>query len=105
MKDLIYIHFFYRQDLIYIHCYGSYFNVPFDKKLCRFPFFVQDYGKCPITGEPLTMDDIVPIQTGKVCFILMFVFCCFFGYAFVIDFSGFIIVNAKTMLMFTLIGL
>ncbi|KAM7466398.1 hypothetical protein LguiB_013960 [Lonicera macranthoides] len=26
----------------------------------------QDFGKCPITGEPLTMDDIVPIKTGKI---------------------------------------
>uniref|UniRef100_A0A5B6ZJI8 Pre-mRNA-processing factor 19 n=1 Tax=Davidia involucrata TaxID=16924 RepID=A0A5B6ZJI8_DAVIN len=27
---------------------------------------ISDYGKCPITGEPLTMDDIVPIKTGKI---------------------------------------
>ncbi|KAK9287764.1 hypothetical protein L1049_016204 [Liquidambar formosana] len=27
---------------------------------------ISDYGKCPITGEPLTMDDIIPIKTGKV---------------------------------------
>ncbi|XP_057957414.1 pre-mRNA-processing factor 19 [Malania oleifera] len=27
---------------------------------------ISDYGKCPITGEPLAMDDIVPIKTGKV---------------------------------------
>ncbi|XP_014496163.1 uncharacterized protein LOC106757846 isoform X1 [Vigna radiata var. radiata] len=25
-----------------------------------------DYGKCLITGEPHTIDDIVPIKTGKV---------------------------------------
>ncbi|WVZ17158.1 hypothetical protein V8G54_010140 [Vigna mungo] len=25
-----------------------------------------DYGKCPLTGESLTMDDIVPIKTGKM---------------------------------------
>ncbi|XP_010542962.1 PREDICTED: pre-mRNA-processing factor 19 homolog 1-like [Tarenaya hassleriana] len=27
---------------------------------------ISEYGKCPVTGEPLTMDDIVPIKTGKV---------------------------------------
>ncbi|KAA8527807.1 hypothetical protein F0562_035324 [Nyssa sinensis] len=27
---------------------------------------ISDYGKCPITGEPLTMDDVVPIKTGKI---------------------------------------
>ncbi|GAB4843070.1 E3 ubiquitin-protein ligase prp19 [Ancistrocladus abbreviatus] len=27
---------------------------------------ILDYGKCPITGEPLAMDDIVPIKTGKI---------------------------------------
>ncbi|XP_021899515.1 pre-mRNA-processing factor 19 homolog 1-like [Carica papaya] len=27
---------------------------------------ITDYGKCPVTGEPLTMDDIVPIKTGKI---------------------------------------
>ncbi|KAG5396501.1 hypothetical protein IGI04_018315 [Brassica rapa subsp. trilocularis] len=27
---------------------------------------ISDYGKCPVTGEPLTIDDIVPIKTGKV---------------------------------------
>ncbi|XP_059632306.1 pre-mRNA-processing factor 19 [Cornus florida] len=27
---------------------------------------ISDYGKCPITGEPLNMDDIVPIKTGKI---------------------------------------
>ncbi|KAG7996612.1 hypothetical protein I3843_01G169500 [Carya illinoinensis] len=27
---------------------------------------ISDYGKCPITGEPLTLDDIVSINTGKI---------------------------------------
>ncbi|XVF66405.1 hypothetical protein PTKIN_Ptkin10aG0032900 [Pterospermum kingtungense] len=27
---------------------------------------IADYGKCPVTGEPLTMDDIVPVKTGKL---------------------------------------
>ncbi|KAL6548276.1 E3 ubiquitin-protein ligase prp19 [Orobanche gracilis] len=27
---------------------------------------ISDYGKCPITGEPLAMDDIVPIKSGKI---------------------------------------
>ncbi|KAG6764593.1 hypothetical protein POTOM_032069 [Populus tomentosa] len=27
---------------------------------------ISEYGKCPITGEPLTMDDIVPVKTGKI---------------------------------------
>ncbi|KAJ9154108.1 hypothetical protein P3X46_027480 [Hevea brasiliensis] len=27
---------------------------------------ISDYGKCPITGEPLTMDDIVLVKTGKI---------------------------------------
>ncbi|KAK8571938.1 hypothetical protein V6N13_047567 [Hibiscus sabdariffa] len=26
----------------------------------------KDYGKCPVTGEPLTPDDIVPVKTGKI---------------------------------------
>ena len=26
----------------------------------------QDSGKCPVTGEALTMDDIVPVKTNKV---------------------------------------
>ncbi|KAF5950692.1 hypothetical protein HYC85_012685 [Camellia sinensis] len=26
---------------------------------------ISEYGKCPITGEPLSVDDIVPIKTGK----------------------------------------
>ncbi|CBI23714.3 pre-mRNA-processing factor 19 isoform X2 [Vitis vinifera] len=36
----------------------------FEKRLIE--RHISDYGKCPITGEPLTMDDIVPIQTGKI---------------------------------------
>eukprot|EP00258_Populus_trichocarpa_P008671 XP_002314503.3 pre-mRNA-processing factor 19 homolog 2 [Populus trichocarpa] len=27
---------------------------------------ISEYGKCPITGEPLTMDDVVPVETGKI---------------------------------------
>ncbi|XP_076961177.1 pre-mRNA-processing factor 19-like [Bidens hawaiensis] len=27
---------------------------------------ILDYGKCPVTGEALTMEDLVPIKTGKV---------------------------------------
>ncbi|XP_012487307.1 pre-mRNA-processing factor 19 [Gossypium raimondii] len=27
---------------------------------------ISDYGKCPVTGEVLTMDDIVPVKTGKI---------------------------------------
>ncbi|KAA3485357.1 pre-mRNA-processing factor 19-like [Gossypium australe] len=27
---------------------------------------IADYGKCPVTGEPLTMEDIVPVKTGKI---------------------------------------
>ncbi|KAF8388285.1 hypothetical protein HHK36_026951 [Tetracentron sinense] len=27
---------------------------------------ISDYGKCPITGESLSMDDIVPVKAGKV---------------------------------------
>ncbi|GMI85701.1 hypothetical protein HRI_002239400 [Hibiscus trionum] len=26
----------------------------------------DDYGKCPVTGEELTMDDIVPVKIGKM---------------------------------------
>lgn len=51
--------------------------------------FHQDYGKCPITGEPLTLDDIVPIQTGKVSKLCVCVSVCvslFFW------FSGFFII-------------
>ncbi|MBA0675783.1 hypothetical protein Goari_017308, partial [Gossypium aridum] len=27
---------------------------------------IADYGKCPVTGDPLTMDDIVLVKTGKI---------------------------------------
>ncbi|XP_051127997.1 uncharacterized protein LOC127249298 isoform X1 [Andrographis paniculata] len=27
---------------------------------------ISDFGKCPITGEPMTIDDVVPVKTGKV---------------------------------------
>ncbi|XP_039007228.1 pre-mRNA-processing factor 19-like isoform X2 [Hibiscus syriacus] len=27
---------------------------------------ISDYGKCPVTGEELTMDDVVPVKTGKI---------------------------------------
>ncbi|KAJ6898490.1 hypothetical protein NC652_025113 [Populus alba x Populus x berolinensis] len=27
---------------------------------------ISEYGKCPITGEPLTMDDVVTVETGKI---------------------------------------
>ncbi|KAK6138766.1 hypothetical protein DH2020_027494 [Rehmannia glutinosa] len=36
----------------------------FEKRLIE--RHISDYGKCPITGEPLTMDDIVPIKSGKI---------------------------------------
>ncbi|XP_031268543.1 pre-mRNA-processing factor 19 homolog 1-like [Pistacia vera] len=36
----------------------------FEKRLIE--RHISDYGKCPITGEPHTMDDIVPIKTGKI---------------------------------------
>ncbi|VFR01553.1 unnamed protein product [Cuscuta campestris] len=36
----------------------------FEKRLIE--RHISDFGKCPITGEPLTMDDIVPIKTGKI---------------------------------------
>jgi pre-mRNA-processing factor 19 len=36
----------------------------FEKRLIE--RHIKDYGKCPISGEPLTMDDIVPIKTGKI---------------------------------------
>ncbi|XP_051127998.1 pre-mRNA-processing factor 19-like isoform X2 [Andrographis paniculata] len=26
---------------------------------------ISDFGKCPITGEPMTIDDVVPVKTGK----------------------------------------
>ncbi|VFQ85430.1 unnamed protein product [Cuscuta campestris] len=36
----------------------------FDKRLIE--RHILDYGKCPVTGEPLTVDDVVPIKTGKI---------------------------------------
>lgn len=36
----------------------------FEKRLIE--RHISDFGKCPITGEPMTMDDIVPIKTGKI---------------------------------------
>ncbi|XP_021730303.1 pre-mRNA-processing factor 19-like [Chenopodium quinoa] len=36
----------------------------FEKRLIE--RHVSDYGKCPVTGEPLTMDDIVPVKAGKI---------------------------------------
>ncbi|CAN6304934.1 unnamed protein product, partial [Urochloa humidicola] len=28
--------------------------------------YIEDHGKCPVTKEELTMDDIVPVKTNKV---------------------------------------
>ncbi|KAK4478230.1 hypothetical protein RD792_017513 [Penstemon davidsonii] len=39
-------------------------GILFEKRLIE--RHILDYGKCPITGEPLTLDDIVPIKTGKI---------------------------------------
>ncbi|KZV34021.1 pre-mRNA-processing factor 19 [Dorcoceras hygrometricum] len=36
----------------------------FEKRLIE--RHILDYGKCPITGESLTMEDVVPIKTGKI---------------------------------------
>ncbi|XP_038720575.1 pre-mRNA-processing factor 19 homolog 1-like [Tripterygium wilfordii] len=36
----------------------------FEKRLIE--RHISDYGKCPITSEPLAMDDIVPVKTGKI---------------------------------------
>ncbi|KAH6770087.1 MOS4-associated complex 3A [Perilla frutescens var. hirtella] len=36
----------------------------FEKRLIE--RHISDFGKCPITGEPMTIDDIVPIKTGKI---------------------------------------
>ncbi|KAL4190586.1 hypothetical protein AMTRI_Chr07g25440 [Amborella trichopoda] len=35
----------------------------FEKRLIE--RHILDYGKCPVTGEPLTMDDIVSVKTNK----------------------------------------
>ncbi|KAF1898040.1 hypothetical protein Lal_00032804 [Lupinus albus] len=39
-------------------------GILFEKRLIE--RHILDYAKCPITGEPLTLDDIVPIKTGKI---------------------------------------
>ncbi|KAF7837423.1 Pre-mRNA-processing factor 19 [Senna tora] len=36
----------------------------FEKRLIE--RHISDYGKCPVTEEPLSLDDIVPIKTGKI---------------------------------------
>ncbi|KAK2967907.1 hypothetical protein RJ640_010517 [Escallonia rubra] len=36
----------------------------FEKRLIE--RHISDFGKCPVTGEPLSMDDVVPIKTGKI---------------------------------------
>ncbi|CAN4091062.1 unnamed protein product [Withania somnifera] len=36
----------------------------FEKRLVE--RHISDYGKCPVTGEPLTLDDIIPVKTGKI---------------------------------------
>ncbi|KAL7615602.1 pre-mRNA-processing factor 19 [Lactuca sativa] len=36
----------------------------FEKRLIE--RHILDYGKCPVTGETLTTDDLVPIKTGKI---------------------------------------
>ncbi|KAJ4827967.1 Pre-mRNA-processing factor 19 1 [Turnera subulata] len=36
----------------------------FEKRLIE--RHIAEYGKCPVTGEPLTMDDIVPVKSGKI---------------------------------------
>lgn len=36
----------------------------FEKRLIE--RHISDYGKCPITGEPLTLDDIIPVKAGKI---------------------------------------
>ncbi|EPS73033.1 hypothetical protein M569_01722, partial [Genlisea aurea] len=36
----------------------------FEKRLIE--RHISDYAKCPVTGEPLTADDIVPIKTGNI---------------------------------------
>lgn len=35
----------------------------FEKRLVE--RHVEDFGKCPVTGEPLTMDDLMPVKTNK----------------------------------------
>lgn len=36
----------------------------FEKRLIE--RHIADYGKCPITGEPLTLEDLVAVKTGKI---------------------------------------
>ncbi|KAH9602067.1 hypothetical protein KSS87_007005 [Heliosperma pusillum] len=36
----------------------------FEKRLIQ--RHISDFGKCPVTGEPLTMDDIVTLKAGKI---------------------------------------
>uniref|UniRef100_A0A175YP44 Pre-mRNA-processing factor 19 n=1 Tax=Daucus carota subsp. sativus TaxID=79200 RepID=A0A175YP44_DAUCS len=36
----------------------------FEKRLIE--CHISDYGKCPVTGETLTMEDLVPIKTSKI---------------------------------------
>ncbi|KAL9225159.1 hypothetical protein vseg_001112 [Gypsophila vaccaria] len=36
----------------------------FEKRLIE--RYISDHGKCPVTGEPLTIDDIVTLKAGKV---------------------------------------
>ncbi|KVI08063.1 Pre-mRNA-splicing factor 19 [Cynara cardunculus var. scolymus] len=36
----------------------------FDKRLIE--RHILDHGKCPVTGNSLTMDDLIPIKTGKI---------------------------------------
>ncbi|MFS7988835.1 putative U box domain, Zinc finger, RING/FYVE/PHD-type, pre-mRNA-splicing factor 19 [Helianthus anomalus] len=36
----------------------------FEKRLIE--RHILDYGKCPVSGETLTMDDLVPLKAGKV---------------------------------------
>lgn len=42
--------------------------------LLSFSTSYQDYGKCPVTGEQLTMDDIVAVKTNKVLILIDLVF-------------------------------
>lgn len=36
----------------------------FEKRLIE--RHISDFGKCPVTGEPMTLEDIVPINSGKI---------------------------------------
>lgn len=59
---LIISHLIFTNKLIFL--FNS--SAIFDENML-YLFIEQDFGKCPITGEPLSLDDIVPITTGKVC--------------------------------------